>query len=82
VFQVDLWSSRGKLPGDFLDVSERTKDIQYSSRTRAITAFMSQNQKHAQMIKALLEHIPESVRLAHPLIREAQKKRICASQSV
>lgn len=73
VFQVDLWSSRGKLPGDFLDVSERTKDIQYSSRTRAITAFMSQNQKHAQMIKALLEHIPESVRLAHPLLREAQK---------
>ncbi|CAB3696399.1 DUF3734 domain-containing protein [Paraburkholderia rhynchosiae] len=73
VFQVDLWSSRGKLPGDFLDVSERTKDIQYSSRTRAITAFMSQNQKYAQMIKALLEHIPENVRLAHPLIREAQK---------
>lgn len=74
IFQVDLWSSRGKLPGDFLDISERTKDIQYSSRTRAITAFMSQNQKHAQMIKALLEHIPEKVRLAHPLLREAQKK--------
>ncbi|AOK06060.1 patatin-like phospholipase family protein [Burkholderia sp. AU28942] len=73
VFQLDLWSARGKLPGDFLDVSERTKDIQYSSRTRAITAFMSQNQKHAQMIKALLEHIPEHVRLAHPLLREAQK---------
>jgi NTE family protein len=73
VFQVDLWSSRGKLPGDFLDISERTKDIQYSSRTRAITAFMSQNQKHAQMIKALLEHIPEKVRLAHPLLQEAQK---------
>lgn len=73
VFQLDLWSSRGKLPGDFLDVSERTKDIQYSSRTRAITAFMSQNQKHAQTIKALLEHIPEHVRLAHPILREAQK---------
>jgi NTE family protein len=73
VFQVDLWSSRGKLPADFLDVSERAKDIQYSSRTRAITAFMSQNQKHAQMIKALLEHIPEKVRHGHPLIQEAQK---------
>jgi NTE family protein len=73
VFQVDLWSSRGKLPGDFLDVSERTKDIQYSSRTRAITAFMSQKQKHAQMIKALLEHVPENIRRGHPLLREAQK---------
>jgi NTE family protein len=73
VFQVDLWSSRGKLPCDLLDVSERTKDIQYSSRTRAITSFMSQNQKHAQMIKALLEHIPENVRLSDPLLQEAQK---------
>lgn len=73
VFQVDLWSSRGRLPGNFLDVSERTKDIQYSSRTRAITAFMSQHQKYAQMIRALLEHIPETAQLAHPLLREAQK---------
>lgn len=73
VLQIDLWSSRGKLPGDFLDVSERVKDIQYSSRTRAVTAFMSQNQKHAQMIKALLEHIPASVRRDHAFIQEAQK---------
>jgi NTE family protein len=73
VFQVDLWSSKGTLPSDFLDVSERTKDIQYSSRTRAITAFVSQNQKHARMIKELLEHIPEKVRRNHPLIKQAQE---------
>jgi NTE family protein len=73
VLQVDLWSSRGKLPGDFLDVNERVKDIQYSSRTRAVTAFMAQNQKHAQLIKALLEHIPDSVRRDHAVIQEAQK---------
>lgn len=73
VFQVDLWSARGKLPGDLQDVSERAKDIQFSSRTRAITAFMSQNQKHAQLIKALLEHVPEKIRLSHPLLQEAQK---------
>lgn len=73
VFQVDLWSASGKLPGDFLEVSERIKDIQYSSRTRAVTAFMAQNQKHAQMIKALLEHIPEKKRLSDPLLRDAQK---------
>ncbi|MGN6234083.1 MAG: DUF3734 domain-containing protein [Trinickia sp.] len=73
VFQVDLWSARGTLPGNLLDVSERTKDIQYSSRTRAITAFMSQSQKHARMIKALLEHVPEEVRRTHPLLLEAQQ---------
>ncbi|SAL10023.1 patatin [Caballeronia peredens] len=73
VFQVDLWSASGTLPGDFLDVNERTKDIQYSSRTRAITEFVSHNQKHARLIKELLEHIPEKTRRTHPLLREAQK---------
>jgi NTE family protein len=73
VFQVDLWSASGTLPGDFLDVSERTKDIQYSSRTRAITDFVSHNQKHARLIKELLEHVPENARRSHPLLREARK---------
>ncbi|WP_349604326.1 MULTISPECIES: patatin-like phospholipase family protein [Cupriavidus] len=73
IFQVDLWSASGALPGNFLDVSERTKDIQYSSRTRAVTAFMEGRQKHARLIKELLEHVPESVRETHPLMREAQR---------
>jgi NTE family protein len=70
---VDLWSARGGLPGNFLDISERTKDIQYSSRTRAITAFLEAEQKHAGLIQQLLEHIPEEVRQSHPLMRRAQR---------
>ncbi|AVK72250.1 hypothetical protein BJN34_28430 [Cupriavidus necator] len=73
IFQVDLWSARGRLPGNFLDISERTKDIQYSSRTRAITTFLEAEQKHAGLIKQLLEHIPQEVRQSHPLMRKAQK---------
>lgn len=73
VFQVDLWSASGEMPGNFLDVSERTKDIQYSSRTRAITAFLESSQKHACMIKQLLEHVPQSLRESDPLMREAQR---------
>src|SRR6201999_770691 len=34
VFQVDLFSSRGLLPRDVLEVMARHKDIMYSSRTR------------------------------------------------
>jgi NTE family protein len=34
VFQVDLFSARGPLPRDILDVMARHKDIMYSSRTR------------------------------------------------
>ncbi|MBC8740468.1 patatin-like phospholipase family protein [Paraburkholderia sp. UCT31] len=71
VFQVDLWSSSGVLPGDLLDVSERAKDIQYSSRTRAITAMLGSNQRHAQLIKELLKHLPEG--LHNPLIQEARE---------
>jgi NTE family protein len=37
IFQVDLWNARGPLPGDLTDVAVRMKEIQFSSRTRAVT---------------------------------------------
>ena len=73
VFQVDLWSARGNPPGDFLDVSERAKDIQYSSRTRAITNMMADRQKHARFIKELLAHVPSELLKTDPLFRHAEK---------
>jgi NTE family protein len=36
-FQVEIWSARSRVPHDMMEVSSRQKDIQYSSRTRAIT---------------------------------------------
>lgn len=73
VFQVDLWSAQGNVPGDFLDVSERAKDIQYSSRTRAVTNMLAERQKHARFIKELIEHVPSSVLKADPLFRLAEQ---------
>jgi NTE family protein len=73
VFQVDLWSASGNVPGDFLDVSERAKDIQYSSRTRAITNLLADRQKHALFIKNLLAHVPADVRKTDPLFRLAEE---------
>ena len=73
VFQVDLWSARGNAPGDFLDVSERAKDIQYSSRTRAITSMLADRQKHARFIKELLAHVPPELRKTDPLFRLAEE---------
>jgi NTE family protein len=73
VFQVDLWSARGNAPGDFLDVSERAKDIQYSSRTRAITNMLADRQKHARFIKALLAHVPPDLLRTDPLFRLAEE---------
>ncbi|HEY1998320.1 patatin-like phospholipase family protein [Paraburkholderia sp.] len=73
VFQVDLWSARGNAPGDFLDVSERAKDIQYSSRTRAITSMLADRQKHARFIKELLTHVPPDLLKSDPLFRLAEE---------
>jgi NTE family protein len=62
-FQVDLWSAKGRLPYDLREVLSRQKDIQYSSRTRAITSHMMQMQKMRQALLQLLEKLPEGARL-------------------
>jgi NTE family protein len=72
VFQVDLWSARGNLPGDFPDVSERTKDIQFSSRTRAITNMLSAKQKHKRLLKEMVDLLPAELAQTHPHVREAK----------
>ncbi len=67
VFQVDLWSARGDLPQTLLDVDERSKEIQYSSRTRQITETQRAKQRYRRLLRELLELVPEKVRLAvHP----------------
>ena len=58
VFQVDLWRSHGPLPQSFLDISERTKDIQYSSRTRLVTDGLRARQYNRRLIDELLKKVP------------------------
>lgn len=57
-FQVDLWSAIGTLPTNLFDVQERVKDIQYSSRTRAITDMMEREQNYRRLLRDLLAHVP------------------------
>ena len=61
-FQVDLWSARGPLPENVYDAQERQKDIQYSSRTRAVTQSMAQLQHFRRLLREVLEHVPERIR--------------------
>jgi NTE family protein len=61
-FQVDLWSARGHVPGDLIEVSSRQKDIQYSSRTRAITNQALRMQKMRQALQRAIEKLPESAK--------------------
>src|SRR5262245_60283628 len=61
-FQVDLWSAKGRLPYDLMEVASRQKDIQYSSRTRAITNHMLQMQKMRQALQHLMAKLPEAAK--------------------
>ncbi|MBX9399715.1 patatin-like phospholipase family protein [Lysobacter sp. BMK333-48F3] len=71
VFQVDLWNARGELPQNLLDVAERQKEIQYSSRTRLITDTQRVFQHYRRLLRELLEEIPEDVRASNPWAQHA-----------
>lgn len=58
-FQVDLWSARGERPKTLMDVLERTKDIQYSSRTRHGTDMMARMQELRTALTKLIAHLPD-----------------------
>ena len=51
-FQIDLWSAKGRVPHDMMEVSSRQKDIQYSSRTRAITDQVTADAEDASGVAA------------------------------
>lgn len=74
VFQVDLWSAEGVLPQTMMDVSERGKDIQYSSRTKLVTHFMSEQQKNKKLLKEILKHIPSEIKEKDSWCRRALKQ--------
>jgi len=61
-FQVDLWPAKGRLPSDLPGVASRQKDIQYSSRTRAITNQMVQMQSMRRALQRLLAKVPDNER--------------------
>lgn len=58
VFQVDLWSARGPLPSDLSSVAVRTKEIQYSSRTRTATDTFRERQLLRAAFRKLATQVP------------------------
>jgi NTE family protein len=58
VFQVDLFSAMGMLPGTMAEVAEREKDIRFSSRTRLNTTNELDRQTMAQAAQRLLAKLP------------------------
>ncbi len=62
VFQVDLFSAMGPMPTNLLQVTEREKEIRFSSRTRLNTDSELTKQACAQAARRLLAKLPEKLR--------------------
>jgi NTE family protein len=60
-FQVDLWSARGELPRNLMEVELRQKEIRFSSRTRAGTDHFKQMQMARRTVAKLLERLPKDL---------------------
>jgi NTE family protein len=62
IFQVDLFAATGVLPTSLAEVTEREKDIRFSSRTRLNTTNELDQQVIAQAAKRLLAKLPAELR--------------------
>jgi len=61
-FQVDLFHASGRRPADLEEVSEREKDIRYSSRTRAATDTLRLMHDVRHNINNLWDQLPDNLR--------------------
>ena len=62
IFQIDLFSARGPMPRNLSEVSEREKDIRFSSRTRHNTDVFSHEQRLRRAVHRLLAKLPQDLR--------------------
>ena len=74
VFQVDLFAARGALPTTLAEVTEREKDIRFSSRTRLNTTNELDRQVIAQAARRLIAKLPPALR-DDPDVRALSKVR-------
>lgn len=58
VLQVDLFSTRGRLPHNLNEVAERAKDIRFASRTRLNTELVAAKQKVSAAAHRLAAKLP------------------------
>ncbi|MFM9939361.1 MAG: patatin-like phospholipase family protein [Hyphomicrobiaceae bacterium] len=62
VFQVDVFSARGRMPRTLADVAQREKEIRYSSRTRLNTDVFSEIQTLRRAATRLTAKLPKELR--------------------
>lgn len=81
IFQVDLWSARGKVPTNMLEVADRAQEIRFSSRTRMVTTEWMEKQEMRRLIAKMAEHIPADQRNTK-WFRQAEKLATMSKKNV
>jgi NTE family protein len=61
-FQIDLWSAQGELPRDLTETEVRSKEIRFSSRTRAATDQYKRAQRLRIAFANLMKKLPDELR--------------------
>ncbi|HEY0331256.1 MAG TPA: patatin-like phospholipase family protein [Rhodopseudomonas sp.] len=76
IFQVDLFSARGRLPETLLEAAEREKDIRFSSRTRMNTDKNKQIHNTRKALRDLIDKLPDELRNdpAYAILHEAAEE--------
>jgi len=76
IFQVDLFSARGRLPETLLEAAEREKDIRFSSRTRMNTDKNKQIHNTRKALRDLIARLPDHLREdpAYAILHEAAEE--------
>jgi NTE family protein len=62
IFQLDLFSARGPMPETVFDITQREKDIRYSSRTRLNTDVFREMQTMRRAIRRLEAGISDEIK--------------------
>ena len=72
VFQIDLWPAKGEFPRNIIDVGERAKEIQYSSRTRLNSTQAVREMQLKRRVRTLLGRLRHEDEEADALMRELE----------
>jgi len=62
IFQIDLFSAKGCMPKTLFDITQREKEIRYSSRTRLNTDVFRELQTIRRAIRHLRSKVPQELR--------------------
>ncbi len=81
IFQVDLFPARNAIPKTILEVSEREKEIRYSSRTRFNTNAAQEIQRLHKAAERLAAKLPDALR-DDPDAKILMEKRSAAAVTV